>query len=388
MIEIHFIVVSLEIGGSERHLSQVLPLLKKEGFSIKVIVLSNKNNLKSFFDNAGIPVMLGPDFSSLPQIIRRPLSLITSVLRLMVSFIINRKAIRHTFLPEAYLLTALAARLTAFKGPLLMSRRSLNNYQQRRTLLSKLENLFHCFTTLALGNSKAVVQQLYAEGYQPQNVKLIYNGIETKTLHTLQEKSQIRKNLELNTDSLIFIIVANLIPYKGHIDLLNALAIITNKLPENWQLLCIGKDSGICKHLKNHAGILGLANNVKFLGSCPDTSQFLAASDIAILCSHEEGFSNAILEAMFAGLPMVVTNVGGNIEAVQDRVTGLVVPPKNTEALADALITLALSPQLRKQYGNAGKERVNKHFTLQKCVEQYASLYYGIHADLRSSQKN
>ncbi len=386
MIEIHFIIGSLEIGGAERHLSQVLPALKAMGFSIQVIVLSNKATLKPLFEKSGITVSLGPNFDCLPRVVRKPISLATSVFRLIASFLGNRTAIRHPFLPEAYLLTALAARLTFFKGRLVMSRRSLNNYQQRRPILGQLEKMLHRFTSVALGNSHAVVQQLYLEGFDPEKVKLIYNGIETWPFQNLTLKPEFRKTLGLNPDSLLFIIVANLIPYKGHIDLLNALAIIADDLPKNWQLLCVGKDSGTLEHLKNHASILGLTSHVEFLGSRNDTAQLLAAADIAILCSHEEGFSNAILEAMAAGLPMVVTNVGGNSEAMQDLVTGLVVPPKNTKALADALLTLALAPQLRTSYGRAGKARVLQHFTLPQCVQQYADFYRSLDAAVEQAR--
>ena len=374
MIEIHFIVGSLDIGGAERHLSQVLPALKARGFSINVFLLSSKATLKPIFEKAGITITLGPNFDFLPTIIRKPVSLITSITRLSLNFLRNRTAIHHPFLPEAYLLTAIAARLTFFKGILVMSRRSLNNYRQRRPAL-KLEKLFYGSTTMALGNSKAVVQQLYEEGFSKEKVKLIYNGIEIESFQNLPSKQELRNDLELHKDALIFIIVANIIPYKGHEDLLNAFAKISDKLPKNWHLLCVGKDSGILDKLKEQARNLGVNDHIKFLGSRTDTAELLSASDIGILCSHEEVFSNAILEAMAAGLPMVVTNVGGNAEAVQDHITGLVVEPKNPESLANALLSLALSSEKRKIYGNLGQKRVNENFTLEECVDQYENFY-------------
>ena len=75
MREIHFIVGSLDIGGAERHLSQVLPVLKARGLSIKVLLLSNKAALKPIFEKAGITINLAPNFDFLPAFIRRPLSL-------------------------------------------------------------------------------------------------------------------------------------------------------------------------------------------------------------------------------------------------------------------------------------------------------------------------
>ena len=375
MKTIEFIIGSLEVGGAERHLSQVLPALKNMGFLIKVHVLSDKAPLKPIFDTAGIEVYLGQNHDWLPRTLRKPIRLIISLTRLTVNFLKNRKAIRHVFLPEAYLLTAVAARLTFFSGPLIMSRRSLNDYQQRRPILSMLERLMHRFTTAALGNSKAVVQQLYEEGFTSNNTSLVYNGIDLWPFQNLLTKQELRDNLSINQDALVFIIVANLIPYKGHLDLLNALGKIHSQLPKSWKLLCVGNDNGILSQLKEHSQMLGINNHVEFLGKRSDTPQLLAAADIGILCSHEEGFSNAILEGMAAGLPMVVTNVGGNAEAVEDMQTGLVVKAQDPESLGSALLSMALAPELRTRFGQAGKERIAQHFTLQQCTQNYADFY-------------
>ena len=383
MIKIEFIIGSLELGGAERHLSQVLPALNAMGFSVRVHVLSNKASLKPVFDKAGIPVYLGPALNWVPFFFQRPIRLVISLSRLVFSFLKNRGAIRHVFLPEAYLLAAFAARLTFFSGPFVMSRRSLNDYQNRRPLLGKLERMMHRFTMIALGNSKAVVQQLYDEGFEPGDVGLIYNGIDISLFQALAPKHELRESLSIHPHALLFIIVANLIPYKGHMDLLNAMALIKSQLPISWNLLCVGADSGILNQLIAEAKRLGISEHVHFLGKRLDTPQLLGASDIGILCSHEEGFSNAILESMAAGLPMVVTNVGGNAEAVDDMHTGLVTPPQDPQSLADALLSMALAPELRAQFGEAGRKRVQEYFTLQQCAQKYAKFYTAL-ADTQS----
>ena len=88
-----------------------------------------------------------------------------------------------------------------------------------------------------------------------------------------------------------------------------------------------------------------------------------------------DAFSNAILEGMASGLPMVVTDVGGNAEAVEDGQTGIVVKAKNPESLGNALLSLALAPELRTRFGQAGKERITQHFTLRQCAQNYADFY-------------
>ena len=99
------------------------------------------------------------------------------------------------------------------------------------------------------------------------------------------------------------------------------------------------------------------------------------------MSSHEEGFSNAVLEGMSAGLPMVVTRVGGNPEAVIDAETGFVVEPHDPEGLAEALIRLIADPALRRHLGEAARNRVETHFGLERCVAEYERVYASLVGD-------
>lgn len=102
---------------------------------------------------------------------------------------------------------------------------------------------------------------------------------------------------------------------------------------------------------------------------------WLQRADVFLLSSLSEGISNAVLEAMACGLPVVTTDCGGMREAVQDGVEGFVVPARNSDCLADALFRLAQDPQLRKQMGQAGRERILKEFTLEQQTQQFLNFY-------------
>jgi glycosyltransferase involved in cell wall biosynthesis len=121
----------------------------------------------------------------------------------------------------------------------------------------------------------------------------------------------------------------------------------------------------------------GLGPNVIWTGTRKDVTAIQAASDIGVLSSHEEGFSNALLECMASSLPMVVTDVGGNAEAVIDGETGLVVPAKNPYELGQALLTLALDRN-RSNMGRKGRNRIMNKFTMDICVERYELMYHQI----------
>ena len=306
----------------------------------------------------------------------KPIRMLIQVLVFAADFIQDRKSITHFFLPESYGLGMMAALLTFLKAPKLMSRRSLNLYQEKYPGFKQLEIFLHKNCDVVLGNSQAVVDQLHKEECVPlEKLKLLYNGI---PISSPEVPSDVRERLGLKADDVVMILVANLIPYKGHKDLLDALGTYKDKLPKNWKLLCVGRDDGIQVSLEEQAKELGIAEQIMWLGSRTDVPDLLQASDIGILCSHQEGFSNAVLEAMAAALPMVVTDVGGNAEAVLDGETGLVVEARNPDALGQALVRLANDPILSLRMGEAGRARVIEHFSLEKCVQTYHDLYQSL----------
>jgi glycosyltransferase involved in cell wall biosynthesis len=185
----------------------------------------------------------------------------------------------------------------------------------------------------------------------------------------------MRLSLGIGDDAFVICTVANLIPYKGHSDLFEAVARIGNDLPRSWRLLVVGRDDGIGADLQHAAARLDIRENVLFLGARSDVLDILSASDIGVLASHEEGFSNAVLEGMVAGLPMVVTDVGGNAEAVLDGETGIVVPPRDIEALARAILVLADDAGLRRKYGESGRHRALSEFDVDRFIKYHEMLY-------------
>ena len=176
--------------------------------------------------------------------------------------------------------------------------------------------------------------------------------------------------------------IANLMPYKGHVDLIAALKQIADRLPQPWLLLCAGRDGGSLAEISRAIEEFGLALNICLLGERRDVPLLLAASDIGVLpATRNEDFSNAILESMAAGLPMVVTNVGGNAEAVCDGETGIVVPPQDRDDLAAAILALASDPDLRRKMAMRAKAKVAKKFSLEASVESYIAVYEKYLAD-------
>ena len=118
-----------------------------------------------------------------------------------------------------------------------------------------------------------------------------------------------------------------------------------------------------------------LSKYVQLLGERNSINDILAYSDIGVLASYQEGFSNSIIECMSAGLPMVVTNVGGNPEAVKDGVNGFLVPTHNPLKIAESLQTLICSQSIRKKMGLASKLIAEKEFSIKKVINSYENIY-------------
>ena len=146
-------------------------------------------------------------------------------------------------------------------------------------------------------------------------------------------------------------------------------------MSKDFELIIIGRDQGIKNKLKEKVIKYKLEKIIKFLGEKNNVVPYLNNSDIGVLASHQEGFSNSILEYMAAGLPIVVTNIGGNTEAVIDKLNGFVVPIKDPYKLACALKILILNPSKRRTMGLASREIIEKKFNLKILVNSHEKLY-------------
>lgn len=378
--QILFVIGNLDVGGAERHLVQVLPRLAQKGFQLVVYTLTHKGKLAPVLEQVGITVIepwCASYLRTLPKPLQKPLLLLSSAPSFCNQVMRLRPAIIHFFLPEAYLFGGLSS-LFLGKRIRVMSRRSLSRYQLKHPYSAKVERWLHPRMDAVLGNSKAVVNELRAEGVASEKLGLLYNGIDFTPFQNLPSRFSIRENLGVSEGALLMVCVANLIPYKGHTDLIRALGEIRSELPRDWSIALVGRDSGIANDLKDLAESKGIGKHILWLGERSDAIAVYAAADIGVLCSHEEGFSNSVLEGMASNVAMVVTDVGGNAEAILNGECGIVVPAHDPSTLGKALLTLALDKDMRMRMAAAGKDRVHQYFSLDTCVGRYSSLYHAL----------
>lgn len=356
-----------------------MPQLKAKGWPVAIYCIETRGEMADKVERTGVKVIQPPlegttRFKGPAKVLRLGLSA-SKLLSLMAW---RRPHIVHFFLPGPYLIGAPLALIT--RRPIcIMSRRNLNHYLSKRPLAARFELWLHRRMTAILGNSASIVNELIdEEKCAPDKVGLIRNGVDVARFEAAGNRSAVRQNLGIDQRAFVCVLIANLNPYKGHADLVRAVALIAARMPTPWIVLCAGRDDGAKADIDALIVQHGLSNNILLLGPRSDVPLLLKAADVGLLCSHEEGFSNAIVEGMAAGLPMVVTDVGGNPEAVRHGVDGLVVPAHHPEALGKAILSLALDPARRRTMATSGSERARTSFSIEACVDAYDRFYLGL----------
>lgn len=376
--KILFVIGGLFVGGAEKHFSHLAIDLKKKGWSPEFFVIFPGGEYEHALRKSNVqihtPFFIRGIKNFFPAWMTKLACRIFSPISLAMLMASGKFQVTHFCLPNAYLLGGFVSLLTRTR-PRIMSRRIVNNYLKQSWIRARAESFLHPYMDLISGNSESVIENLIDEGIPQQKLRLIYNGVAAYEDAEINDFKKLRRELSIPMDCFVVTIIANYHPRKRHIDLLQALKHVHSSLPNPWRCLCVGYDRGGADKLYLMTAKLGLADKVLWLGGRADVSIILGASDIGVLCSEEEGFSNALLEAMSAGLPMVVTKVGGNPEAVVHNKSGIIVPPNDPYALADGLMELAHDPILRHKIGDAARQRVCENFSNSKCVAAYEELY-------------
>jgi glycosyltransferase involved in cell wall biosynthesis len=240
----------------------------------------------------------------------------------------------------------------------------------------KIENFLTHFADWVVPNSEAGKSMLLKQGIKPARIKVIYNGINLERLRPNQAKvTQIRKQMKLTPDGMVVGITASLTPAKDHATFLHCAKIIHKALPQT-KFAILG-DGPLRSDLENMARELGMESYITFFGNQQrDIGSYISIFDVFCLSSVDhEGCSNATLEAMALGKPVVITDVGGNREIVKNNETGLLVPVRNPEMLADGVLAFLRQPEWARDIALCARKTVLSRFSLARMVSDYEQLY-------------
>jgi glycosyltransferase involved in cell wall biosynthesis len=261
--------------------------------------------------------------------------------------------------------------------PVISSRRDMGFKAHTRHRM--VYRLFGRFFNVVIAVSHGVEREVVRKGWFPKNrVVTIYNGVQLKDYVNGQNVDEIKRNIGINRDQPVVGMIANLRRIKGVRWLIEAASIISEQNPEV-EFLIVGDDLNepgcTRKDMESIANRLNVRRKVHFMGKRNDVRDLISVFDVAVVPSLSEGFSNTILEYMASSKPVVATDVGGNREGVLHGETGLLVPPEDSHALAQAIMTVLEDKDLALRFGRAGRRRVEENFSLEKMVTNYEHFF-------------
>jgi glycosyltransferase involved in cell wall biosynthesis len=265
--------------------------------------------------------------------------------------------------------------------PVIVTNRSSMRYWEGGDAAQPWELERNRATTKVVANSRAVAGICAAMEQLPAAmISVVHNGV---AIPREVSPSRLKQELHLPEFTQLIGYAATYRTIKGHEFLLHAFRRVLDRR-KDVHLVCFGEDYDDTRlRLEMLASELKITTNINLLDAREDVAAVYDSLNIYVHPSLTEGFSNAILEAMAHGLPVVAAATGGTPEAVVDEITGLLVPAADSAALAEAMDRLLGDTGLQRSMGVAGRERVERHFSMARMVEGYQDVYESV---LREAQ--
>ncbi len=379
-LRIGYVIDTIETpaAGTEKQLLMLLNNLDREKFLPYLICLRNSEWLNK--QQFTFPVMV------------YDVQAITSFnmlhfLRRFIRFLKEEKLdIVQTFFVDANIFGTLGAKLAGVPV-ILSSRRNMGDWHNRKHVIAL--RFLRRWTSHYVANSQAAAQKtIEVEGVSPEAMSVFYNGLELQRYENLTDELREKQRREwgVKPEEILVGTVANLRPVKNVASFISAAARLAPEFP-SLKFVAVG-DGYERPVLEEQVARLGLTGIFHFAGRLTDTVPCLAAFDIAVMCSKFESFSNALIEYMAAGLPIVASRVGGNAEAVEHEVTGLLYDIDDEHGLENGVRRLLTDREFALSLGKAAKEKAAGSFSREAYVKTHEEFYERIFQRLVSRKKS
>jgi glycosyltransferase involved in cell wall biosynthesis len=359
-------------GGTEKHLTQLVLGLPRERFACAVVAFDlGENPLLDEMRAAGIPVLAIPvGREYVPSALLRAADL-SRVIRTLQPDIVQ------TFHQKADTFGALVARLSGARH-LVSSKRDTGDLRRPWHVWMNrcLKSLFEAVIVV----SERVRAAVIASNHLPDaKITTIYNGVDLAhfVVPDREQAAAAKARLGFAAEDFVVGCVAGFRPEKNHDVFFDGVARVATAIP-SLRVLAVG-GGPLLEHYRTQIARSELGPRTLFTGDLPDVVGALWAMDVGCLTpGGNEGFSNAVVEQMAVGLPMIVTDVGGNAEAVAHGVNGWVIPPNDAAALARALLELHADSERRAAMARASRTRAANRFSLERMCQEHARLYVSL----------
>jgi L-malate glycosyltransferase len=355
-------------GGTERHLTQLVRGLARDRFLSGVVVFDMGDNalLDSIRDHGVEITHIPVRREYVPNALARGIELYHHIKSRRIDIV-------QTFHQKSDTYGAMVARFAGVKR-IVSSRRDTGFHRRpwHHVLNRVLRGLFVRVIVVADAVGLAIVER---DGIDPKKIVRIYNGVDCERFSppSAEERITQRTILGFHPDDFVVGIVAGFRPEKNHSGFFTAVRAAVEFIP-TLKVLAVGAGP-LLDECREMCADVRLRSRVVFTGDVANVAPMLAAMDVGCLVPLAEGLSNAILEMMAAGLPLIVTDVGGNPEAVIQGENGVVIPPGDTRALLDALVAMSRDSDKRHRMGRRSRELCTQRFSLSTMCSEHESLY-------------
>jgi glycosyltransferase involved in cell wall biosynthesis len=378
------IIDSFEQGGTERQAIQLVRLLKTDGrCNVQLACLNKRGSLLEEAERLG-----------LQEIVEYPLTSFydrnfVAQVRRLAGFLKKARidvVHAHDFYTNIFAMTAAALAQVPAR---IASKRETEGF--RSTSQKFIERCSFRLAHRVVANAEAVRNRLIEEGVSAGKVVTLYNGLEMERIlpraNSKRDELLADFGLPASSDRLerrFVTIVANLRhEVKDHPTFLRAARIVHQAAPEAGFVLA--GEGPLTESLRRLAAGLGIADEVFFTGRCEQVAELLHLSEVCVLSSRAEGFSNSILEYMAAARPVVVTDVGGAREAVTEGESGYLVNAGDYEAMAARILELLQDPVKAQTFGERGRQTIKEKYSCAAQLDRAMRLYEELLAQRRSA---
>lgn len=343
------LINTFDIGGAERVYIEVARGLAERGFRVLAACLQSRSGaVAGELRGSGVQIV------DLHMRGKHDALVLARLVRVLCR---ERVSVLYTFLIHSHILGRTAARLA--HTPVVLSSQQIMGWEG--ALTEWLNRLTARWCSAVVGVSDNVTRYLVERvGIPRQKVVTIYNCVNVSRFGP-------RPARDPSPGAPVIGSIARLNPEKDHETLLRAFAILMRRYPS--ATLVLAGEGPERERLHAVARALGIEARVEFLGHVTDVRTVHARIDVYVQASHVEGLPVAVLEALAAGLPVVAARVGGNEEAVEDGVGGLLVPPRDPEAIAAAVTELLEDPARARRLGEHGQRHIERVFGVDATVD-------------------
>lgn len=365
--KVFYLLDSLNVGGTETQAVELALRMPVSEYEIKLGCLTAKGPLLEKLQGSAVRVEEFHPRGGLDS----PTGFY-EMLRLAGYLRRERFDVMHAHDLWSNLMGVPAARLARVPA-IISSQRDLSHFDWYRGIKGKILRRIQRMSTVLLANATPIRDALITEdGFPSTKLVVIHNGVDT-TRFQRGKRDRVRLVGDSVAGKLVALVGNMHSDVKGHPWLIEAAPAVLKEFPDT-RFIFAG-DGQARGEFERQVRECGLGESFVFLGARGDIPDILATCDIGVLPSKAEGLSNAVLEYMAAGLPTIASGVGGNVELVQDGVTGLLVPPQDSKALGIAVLRLLRNEEFARRIADAGRRVATQDYSFERLVREVDALY-------------